>query len=207
MGSSISPTKVQNLDPIKETTHLAVMDKNGNSVSMTLTLNLAYGSKTVSSGYGIVLNNQMDDFTTRLKEPNSFGLIQGQGNKVESLKRPLSSMSPTLVRQNGKTILAVGGSGGPRIITGVLQVLYRTLVNEFDIDRSIQYPRVHHQFLPRKTYIEKDRLSPEVLSALSRKGHKIEDVPYLGKTYGIFRDSSRLKSAYDHRGDGLAWGL
>lgn len=208
MGKSISAQKTQNLQPLKETTHLIVMDHEGNSVSMTLTLNLSYGSKAVSSRYGIVLNNQMDDFTTRINQANSFGLIQGQGNKVEAQKRPLSSMSPTLVQKNGKTVLALGGSGGPRIITGVLQSFYRTLVNGFDIDSAIQYPRIHHQFLPQKTYVEKNRFSEEVLLQLSKKGHSIEETSFVGKVYGIFRDEENiLKSAYDHRGDGLSWGL
>ena len=206
MNDSISNKKAKNLDPVKETTHFVVMDKEGRTVTMTLTLNLRYGSKVVTPKYGIVLNNQMDDFTTKPNQPNSFGLIQGQGNKVEAGKRPLSSMSPTLVKESGETIMALGGSGGPRIISGVLQVLYRSLVNGLDIDQAIQFPRVHHQFLPRTTYVEKNRFSPDVLLMLSEKEHNIEEADFVGKIYGIQRNEV-LSSAFDHRGDGVAWGF
>lgn len=206
MSDSITVKKVKSLKPLKETTHFVVMDKEGKTVTMTLTLNLRYGSKVVTPQYGIVLNNQMDDFTTKLNQPNSFGLIQGQGNKVEAGKRPLSSMSPTLVKDGKKTIMALGGSGGPRIISGVLQVLYRSLVNELDIDQAIQFPRIHHQFLPRKTYVEKNCFSPDLLKMLSKRKHKIEEAKSVGKIYGVRRDEI-LSSAFDHRGDGVAWGF
>ena len=206
MNDSISIKKAANLDPLKETTHFVVMDKEGRTVTMTLTLNLRYGSKVVTPKYGIVLNNQMDDFTTKPNQPNSFGLIQGQSNKVEPGKRPLSSTSPTIVKDGNKTILALGGSGGPRIISGVLQVLYRSLVNGLDIDQAIQFPRVHHQFLPRKTYVEKNRFSPDVLLMLSKRKHQIEETGHIGKIYGVQRDKI-LSSAFDHRGDGTAWGF
>jgi len=206
MSDSISIKKAKNLKPLKETTHFVVMDKEGRTVTMTLTLNLRYGSKVVTPQYGIVLNNQMDDFTTKLNQPNSFGLIQGQGNKVEAGKRPLSSTSPTLVKDGNKTIMALGGSGGPRIISGVLQVLYRSLVNELNMDQAIQFPRIHHQFLPRKTYVEKNRFSPDLLQMLSKRKHQIEETDYVGKIYGVKRDKI-LSSAFDHRGDGVAWGF
>ena len=207
MKDSISKKSIQDLEPLKETTHLAVMDKEGRSVTMTLTLNLNYGSKVVTPQYGIVLNNQLDDFTTRPHQPNSFGLIQGKGNQVQGGKRPLSSMSPTLVKQKGQTVMALGGSGGPRIISSVLQVLYRTLVNGLNIDQAVQFPRIHHQFLPRKTYVEKNRFSPDLLKMLSNKKHNIEEAERMGKVYGIHRQGSVLQSAFDFRGDGLAWGM
>ena len=202
---SVNQTSKENL---KETTHLIVMDRQGRTVTMTLTLNLNYGSKTVTSDYGIVLNNQMDDFTTRENKPNSFGLVQGKANFVQAGKRPVSSMSPTIVKKGGETVMALGGSGGPRIINGVLQTLYRSLVNKMDVDQAVQYPRIHHQFFPHLTYVEKNRISPDVLNILRQKGHSIKEVEHLGKIYGIFRTEDRiLKSAFDHRGEGLAWGL
>lgn len=206
MSDSISVKKVKNLEPLKETTHFVIMDKEGKTVTMTLTLNLRYGSKVVTPNYGIVLNNQMDDFTTKLNQPNSFGLVQGQGNKVEPGKRPLSSMSPTLIKDGNRTIMALGGSGGPRIISGVLQVLYRSLINNLNIDQAIQFPRIHHQFLPRKTYVEKNRFSPDVLQILSKRKHQIEEAKSVGKIYGV-RRGDILSSAFDHRGDGVAWGF
>ena len=102
--------------------------------------------------------------------------------------------------------MALGGSGGPRIISGVLQVLYRSLVKGLDIDQAIQFPRVHHQFLPRTTYVEKSRFSPDVLLMLSKRKHQIEEAKHVGKIYGIQRDEV-LSSAFDHRGDGVAWGF
>ena len=190
MRDSISKKSVRDLEPFKETTHLAVMDKEGRSVTMTLTLNLNYGSKVVTPRYGIVLNNQLDDFTTRPNQPNSFGLIQGKGNQVQGGKRPLSSMSPTLVKQQGQTVMALGASGGPRIISSVLQVLYRTLVNGLNIDQAVQFPRIHHQFLPRKTFVEKNRFSPNLLKMMSAKKHNIEEAERMGKVYGIHRQDS-----------------
>ena len=204
---SISLKRTKHLDPLKETTHLVVMDKEGRTVTMTLTLNLNYGSKVVTPRYGIVLNNQMDDFTTKMNQPNSFGLIQGKGNRVQPGKRPLSSMSPTLVKKDGKTIMALGGSGGSRIISGVLQVLYRSLVQDLNIDQAVQYPRIHHQFLPRKTFVEQNRFSPDVLKLLKKRKHVIEPSRHLGKVYGIRKRDNILRSAFDHRGDGIAWGF
>ena len=207
-GDSISLKKAVNVEPIKETTHLAVMDAEGRAVTMTLTLNLQYGSKVVTPQYGIVLNNQMDDFTTAAGQANAFGLVQGRANLVEPGKRPLSSMSPTLVKKNGNTVMVLGASGGPRIISGVLQTLYRVLAQEIDMDTAIQMPRVHHQFLPRVTYVEKNRLSPDVLKMLSDRKHIIKEVKNLGKVYGIKRGEDKiLKSAFDSRGDGMAWGM
>ena len=208
MKNSIHLKRARNLDPLKETTHLVVMDKEGRTVSMTLTLNLRYGSKVVTSKYGIVLNNQLDDFTTNLSKPNSFGLVQGRRNQVEAGKRPLSSTAPTIVKKNNQTVLALGGAGGPRIITGVLQVIYRTLVNGLNIDQAVQFPRVHHQFLPRKTLLEKNRFTPELIKSLRYKKHTVEEVSHLGKIYGIHRAEDKiLRGAFDSRGDGTAWGL
>ncbi|NJL24293.1 MAG: hypothetical protein HC902_03360 [Calothrix sp. SM1_5_4] len=132
-----------------QTTHFTVMDAEGRAVALTVTLNGNYGSAVVSSTYGIALNNEMDDFTTRPGEPNMYGLIQGAGNEVAPGKRPLSSMSPTLVEKNGKIVMALGAPGGPRIITGVLQALFRILTRQMDADSAVQAPRVHHQFLPQ----------------------------------------------------------
>lgn len=192
----------------EETTHLAVMDQAGNSVSMTITLNGNYGSGVVSEQFGIALNNEMDDFTTRPKEPNLYGLIQGKANLVEAGKRPLSSMSPTIVTKGDQTILALGAPGGPRIISGVFQVLYRTLVRGLDMDQAIQAPRVHHQFRPHRLFIDQGRFTPETLHGLREKGHQIEEVKGIAKVYGIKRhpETTVLEGAFDSRGEGFASG-
>ena len=191
----------------QNTTHLSVMDADGNAVAMTVTLNGDWGSGLMTPKYGIALNNEMDDFNTRQGKPNMFGLIQGKANNVRPGARPLSSMSPTIVEKDGRTVLVVGAPGGPRIITAVLQVIYRTLRGPFDIDQAVQAPRVHHQFLPNIVRMDKLKLPPETIEALTKKGHKIE-FSSTGKAYGIVRDENGiLMGAADARGEAGAGGL
>ena len=147
----LEPLTQKPLDDSNETTHFTILDADGNAITLTVTLNGSYGSGVVSDKFGISLNNEMDDFTTRPGEPNAYGLVQYQGNRVQPGKRPLSSMSPTLVEKDGKIVMALGAAGGPRIISSVIQTIYRVLVTGLDIDRAVQFPRVHHQFLPNKT--------------------------------------------------------
>ena len=216
MAQSISIRKTKKLKPLKdskpkyespETTHYTVMDSQGNAVSLTVTLNLNYGSGVVSEKYGIALNDEMDDFTTQPGQPNAFGLIQGSGNYVQAGKRPLSSMSPTLVTKKGRTVLALGGKGGPRIISGVIQSLYRHLVSGLDIDAAIQAPRVHHQFLPHQLIVDPKLLQPATLKGLEKKGHLVKK-GWMSKIYGItLSPDGTLKAAFDARSEGAAGGL
>lgn len=215
LAKSVKPDKSVALAPLKDeevkespqTTHYSIMDADGHAVALTVTLNGNYGSGVVSPKYGIALNNEMDDFTTRPGEPNMYGLTQGPGNDVEPGKRPLSSMSPTLVERDGKVVMAVGSPGGPRIITGVLQVLYRLLARGVDADVAIQTPRVHHQFLPNILYVDRGRFSPEVLDSLRARGHKIEE-GWMGKVYVVrLRADGLLEAAFDARGEGAAGGI
>lgn len=190
-----------------ETTHFSVLDNDGNSVAMTITLNGNYGSAVVSEQFGVALNNEMDDFTTRPGEPNQFGLVQGQANSVEPKKRPLSSMSPTLVEKDGRVILSLGSPGGPRIISAVLQVLYRVIGNSYGMDLAIRTPRVHHQFLPNELVVDENALPPETIKALEKKGHVIKFSP-VAKVYGVYRNSKDLlEGAFDYRGEGGAAGF
>ena len=170
-----------------ETTHFSIIDKAGNTVSMTLTLNGFFGSKFVSSKYGIVLNNQIDDFTTQPEQSNLYGLIQGKNNLIKGGKRPLSSMSPTFVEKNKQTVLSLGGAGGPTIITGVFQTIYRYLVHKMELDQAIYAPRIHHQFLPRKLFIEDKRFSPELIVSLKMRGHKLEFKNYIARVFAVAR--------------------
>ena len=190
-----------------ETTHFSIMDKDGNAVAFTVTLNGEYGSGVVSEQYGIALNNEMDDFTTKPGQPNQFGLIQGSANSVAGGKRPLSSMSPTLVEKDGKTVLSVGSPGGPRIISAVYQVIYRTLISKYDMDESIQTVRVHHQFDPDILFIDPHKLSPDVIENLKKLGHTIKE-SHVAKVYGVKFNAERniLEGAYDARGEGFAAG-
>ena len=190
-----------------ETTHLSVLDSLGNAVAMTLTLNGAYGSGVVSEKYGIALNNEMDDFTTRPNEPNLWGLIQGQGNQVQPGKRPLSSMSPTLVEKDNQIIMALGSPGGPTIISAVLQTLYRILVTDLDMDQAIQAPRVHHQFRPHTLYLEENRFTPETVTGLQKRRHQIKQRPWVGRVYAVRKNKEGvLEAAHDSRGEGASGG-
>lgn len=189
-----------------ETTHFSVLDKDGNAVAITVTLNGDYGSGLVSEKYGIALNDEMDDFTTKPGTPNMFSLYQGEGNSVQPGKRPLSSMSPTLVEKNGKIVMSVGAPGGPRIISAVYQALYRALARGMNADTAIQTPRVHHQFMPNVLFIDRDRVSPEILDKLRKMGHDVKESSiarvYMVKT----NERGNLEAAFDSRGEGAAGG-
>lgn len=190
-----------------ETTNFTVMDADGNTVVMTITLNGTYGSAMVSDKYGIALNNQMDDFTTIPDKPNMYGLVQGKANFVQAGKRPLSSMSPTIVTKNNKTVLGVGGAGGPRIITGVFQTWYRVVANNYDMDRALQTPRIHHQFLPEQIFLDNYQFSVDTQRALEKMGHKTE-FSWTAKVNGIrLREDGILEGAYDSRSEGGAGGI
>lgn len=213
LAKKISVKKVANFKPINinikdssETTHYNVMDKNGNAVSLTVTLNGSYGSGVVSKKYGISLNNEMDDFTTKPGEPNMFGLIQGQSNNVQPGKRPLSSMTPTLLLKDDKVKMTIGAPGGPRIISSVLQVLYRSLYRDLDMDQAIQALRVHHQFLPKTTFIDSNKATPELIKNLKSRGHKVEE-SWMARVNAIrMIENKWLESAFDSRGEGYSFG-
>jgi len=217
MAQSIDMRKAVQLPPLvdrsltesTETTQFSILDADGNAISLTVTLNGSYGSGVVSEDFGISLNNEMDDFTTRPGEPNAYGLLQGFGNRVQPGKRPLSSMSPTLVEKDGRVVMTLGAAGGPRIISSVIQTIYRVLVTGLDIDRAVQFPRVHQQFLPNKLYMDEFKFAPEVVAGLQQRGH--ETVPqrpsYLGRIKAVrINDKGYLEASYDNRSEGAAGG-
>jgi len=196
-------------DDSNETTQFSILDAEGNAISLTVTLNGSYGSGVVSEKFGVSLNNEMDDFTTRPGEPNMFGLVQGFGNRVQPGKRPLSSMSPTLVEKDGKIVMTLGAAGGPRIISSVIQTIYRVLVTGLDIDRAVQFPRVHHQFLPNKLYMDEFKFSPEVVTGLQQRGHEtVQQRPsYLGRIKAVrLNDKNYLEATFDNRSEGAVGG-
>ena len=194
-----------------QTTHFSIMDHQGRAISATITLNTEFGSGVVTPRFGIALNNEMDDFTTHPGEPNTFGLVQGKANVVEPGKRPLSSMSPTLVEKDKKIIMAIGAEGGPRIISAVLQIIYRVIVSNFDIEHAIHSPKVHAQFLPRTLFVDGMRWPPETLDGLKTLGHEInetDELHPLGRSYGVHRNPDGiLEGAYDWRHPGAAGGF
>jgi gamma-glutamyltranspeptidase/glutathione hydrolase len=205
----LQPLVDKAVDDSNETTQFSILDAEGNAISLTVTLNGSYGSGVVSEKFGISLNNEMDDFTTRPGEPNMFGLVQGFGNRVQPGKRPLSSMSPTLVEKDGKIVMTLGAAGGPRIISSVIQTIYRVLVTGLDIDRAVQFPRVHHQFLPNKLYMDEFKFSPEVVTGLQQRGHETvaQRPSRLGRIKAVrLNDKNYLEATFDNRSEGAVGG-
>ena len=183
-----------------QTTHFSIIDKDGNAVSNTYTINLDYGSGLVAEGTGVLMNNEMDDFSAKPGVPNAFGLIGGEANAVAAGKRPLSSMTPTLVLRDGKVWLATGSPGGARIITTVLQVVMNMIDHGMNVAEASTAPRIHHQWLPDELRIE-EGISVDTLRLLAAKGHVIREQPTMGSTQSIMRDgqSGALLGASDPR--------
>jgi len=167
----VRPGRFAGFEP-EETTHLSVVDPEGGAVSLTYTLNFSYGSGVVAAGTGILLNNEMDDFAAAPGRPNAFGLVQGERNAIAPRKRPLSSMTPTLVTREGEFVMALGSPGGPRIISTVLQVLLNVLDFGLNAQEAVSRPRIHHQWLPDDLRFEQG-LSPDTLALLERMGHRL----------------------------------
>ena len=158
-----------------ETTHYSVIDKAGNAVAVTFTINGAFGAGVMAAGTGFLLNNEMDDFTARPGTPNAFGLVQGEANSIAPGKRPLSSMSPTIVLREGRVALVLGSPGGSRIITIVAQVILNMIDHGMTAQEAVDAPRVHHQWLPDTIFAERHALSPDTRAALEAMGHTITE--------------------------------
>lgn len=180
------------------TTHYSVMDNQGNAVANTYTLNFSYGSKLTVAGTGILLNNEMDDFSAKPGVPNAFGLIGGEFNAIEPEKRMLSSMTPTIVLKEGKPYLVTGSPGGSRIITTVLQVLLNVIDHQMNIATATNAVRVHHQWLPDTLQIEQG-LNGDTLRLLREKGHQISVSNAMGSTQSILHVNNSFQGASDPR--------
>lgn len=190
-----------------ETSHLTVVDRDRNAVSLTFTINLGFGAGIVAKGTGIVLNNEMDDFAIAPNTPNAFGLVGGQANAIAPRKTPLSSMTPTIITENGKLRMAVGAPGGSTIITTVLQSILNVLVYEMDVRQAIAAPRIHHQWQPDRLNVEQRGLDPLTISDLQRRGHQIYQRGNWGNANAIVvRPDGGLEGAADPRGEGTAAG-
>jgi gamma-glutamyltranspeptidase/glutathione hydrolase len=161
------------------TTHFSVVDADGNAVANTYTLNFSYGLGLVAEGTGILLNNELDDFAAKPGAPNAYGLVGGAANAPGPGKRPLSSMSPTIVSREGRVVLVTGTPGGSRIITTVLQVILNVIDHQMNIAEAVAAPRIHHQWLPDMVFAERG-LSPDTIRLLEARGHKI----VVGRTFG-----------------------
>jgi gamma-glutamyltranspeptidase/glutathione hydrolase len=182
-----------------QTTHFSVVDKDGNAVANTYTINFSYGTGLVAEGTGILLNNEMDDFSAKPGVPNAYGLIGGGANAVEPGKRPLSSMSPTIVLKDGEVLLVTGSPGGSRIITTVLQVIMNVIDHGMNVAEASVAPRIHHQWLPDELRVE-EGLSLDTIRLLEERGHTIRVQETMGSTQSIMRrDDGALFGASDPR--------
>ncbi len=190
------------------TTHVSVVDAAGNAVAATLTINLAFGSGLVAAGTGVVLNDEMDDFALAPGVPNAFGLVGGEANAVAAGKRPLSSMTPTVVTDAGGVRLVLGSPGGSRIITSVLQVLVNVVDFGMPLDRAVAAPRLHQQWVPAETFSEPWGLSPDTVALLVARGHRFVPRETIGNVQAVQVDSvtGLRTAASDPRGLGEALG-
>ena len=198
-----------------ETTHLSVVDAQGNAVSITTTINSFFGSKVTVTGAGFVLNNEMDDFSARPGYPNMFGLVQGEANAIHPGKRMLSAMTPSIVVDpTGELLLVVGSPGGATIITNVFQQISNVVDFGMGVRQSLNAPRLHHQHLPDRIQYEMGSLSPEVIAALEALGQTVEEryrsgdvYPHIGDVQAIQRlQDGTLAGASDLRRGGAAVG-
>lgn len=191
----------------KHTTHIAAADAEGNWVAITATINTSFGSKTVVPGTGLVLNNEMDDFSIAPGVPNAFGLVGNENNAVASGKRPLSSMSPTIILRDGQPVMTIGAAGGPKIITQVVLGVIQTIDLQRPLQDAVAAPRWHQQWRPDRLLVE-TTVPSALTDTLRAKGHMVEQAATGGVTQAIRRTSSgEFESVYDPRvpGQALAW--
>jgi gamma-glutamyltranspeptidase / glutathione hydrolase len=165
-----------------DTTHFTIVDAEGNIVSNTYTLNDSYGAGVTAKGTGILLNNEMDDFTSKVGVANDYGLIQGEANAIQPKKRPLSSMTPSIVLKDGKPLFAIGSPGGPTIINTVLHVIVNVIDFGMDIQEAIAAPRFHHQWQPDVIFWEAFGVNPDTRAMLEKMGHKFREIPGMSRT-------------------------
>ena len=182
-----------------ETTHYSVVDAEGNAVAVTYTINGYFGAGVVAPGTGFFLNNEVDDFTVKPGAANLYGLVQGEPNAIAPGKRPLSSMSPTLVERDGKVVLVLGSPGGPRIITAVLETIMNIVDHGMAAQEAVDAPRFHHQAQPEDVYFERSGLPPKVVTQLAAMGYKLVEQRPWGAVELIEIANRRLRGASDRR--------
>jgi gamma-glutamyltranspeptidase/glutathione hydrolase len=210
LRASIDPERATPSDAVRpgrpvgseqmETTHYSVVDADGNAVAVTYTLNGGYGNGITVPGLGFLLNNEMDDFASKPGVPNMFGLVQGEANTIAPGKRPLSSMTPTIVVKDGTFFMALGAPGGSRISTAVLQVILNVVDFGMNVQDAIDAPRFHHQWLPDKLSLERG-ISPDTVAILKSRGYDVDYAPgvVLAQVAAILSDGGWLQGGSDGR--------
>jgi gamma-glutamyltranspeptidase/glutathione hydrolase len=199
-ASDIRPDRL----PAREgdnTTHFSVIDRFGNAVANTTTLNFSYGLGLIAEGTGILLNNELDDFAAKPGAPNAYGLVGGEANAPGPGKRPLSSMSPTIVLKDGTPFLVTGSPGGSRIITAVLQVILNVIDRKLPISQAVAEPRLHHQWSPDELLVERG-FSPDLMRALKERGHNVVEVRLGTSVNSIQVTPEGFAGAADNRTNG-----
>jgi gamma-glutamyltranspeptidase/glutathione hydrolase len=204
-SSSIQPGSFAGYES-DQTTHYSIVDKEGNAVSITTTLNGSFGSKIFVGGAGFLLNNEMDDFSAKPGVPNMFGLIGGKANAIQPNKRMLSSMTPTIVTKGGKLFMVVGTPGGSTIITSVYQTILNVVEFNMSMQDAVTAKRFHSQWLPDRVDTERDALDPATISKLTKKGYKINPGGNIGAVDAILKTNNGYQGGADPRGDDTAIG-
>jgi gamma-glutamyltranspeptidase/glutathione hydrolase len=198
-SSEVRPGKPAGSEQM-ETTHYSVVDADGNAVSITYTLNGGYGNGITVPGLGFLLNNEMDDFSAKPGSPNMFGLVQGEANAIQPGKRPLSSMTPTIILKDGKLFMTVGGPGGSRISTSVMQVILNVIDFGMNVQDAVDAPRVHHQWQPDTLSLEPG-ISPDTVALLKARGYDVDYAPGAvpSQVAAIVSDGGWLQGGSDGR--------
>ena len=190
----------------EETTHYSVVDKDGSAVSVTTTINSGYGSGITVTGAGFILNNEMDDFSSKPGVPNMFGLLGNEANAIQPSKRPLSSMTPSIILKNNKPFLILGTPGGSTIITTVLQNFLNVTLHDMTIKEAVDAPRFHSQWMPDLIEYEKNSLSKKIIKQLEEMGHNLKLRGNIGEANGIMIDENGFWGGADKRGENTAVG-
>ena len=190
----------------EETTHYSVVDKDGSAVSVTTTINSGYGSGITVTGAGFILNNEMDDFSSKPGVPNMFGLLGNEANAIQPSKRPLSSMTPSIILKDNKPFLILGTPGGSTIITTVLQNFLNVTLHDMTIKEAVDAPRFHSQWMPDLIEYEKNSLSKKIIKQLKEMGHSLDLRGNIGEANGIMIDENGFWGGADKRGENTAVG-
>lgn len=207
-SEEVKAMALSDLAESEETTHYSIIDKKGNAVSLTTTINSAYGSKVFVEGAGFLLNNEMDDFSSKPGVPNKYGLLGGAANSIQPEKRMLSAMTPTILEKDGELFMVVGTPGGSTIITSVYQTILNVVEHDMSMSQAVAQKRLHHQWKPDQISMEEGAIGEDVVEQLEKMGHKIKTRSSIGKVDAILvRPNGSYEGAADPRGDDWAIGF